>query len=312
MQNGIEKAKDKASLPSTKRKTTTKRKAPISKGKNSKKKGAIDTVYLPGIENEPSVKFKVSVFDAKPGQPISPSSDLGEMKAIRHPKSKRTYGDTVKIKPEKYGVIKEIYIKKGDVVTEGQPFALIEPFDEREFPQRFDEYVTVADSCSKLYLVEYPKNFESKYPEILRRAAKLMTAFYYDWNDDFWNRFASPRDKKFAITRYDVFCTAEPDPEPEHTWSSARSMFFGGDRAKGLQIWFEDDVLEFGALDSHYWMARYERRSLKDPFRHSNVLRWVFEMERAISKDSGLGDGRVTELYEIIELEDGIERLAVE
>jgi hypothetical protein len=84
-------------------------------------------------------------------------------------------------------------------------------------------------------------------------------------------------------------------------------MFFDGGKARGLQIWFEDETLMFGGLYEQYCNARYERKSAKDPFRHSNVLRWVFEMERAISAESDLGDRRVQELYSIIEIEKGIE-----
>lgn len=300
----MEKKSDKKAGPSTKRKATTKSQVPVSRKVSSKRKEKLYTVLLSGIENAPGVKYKVSVVDAKPGQPIAPHSDLGEMKVILKTKSKKAFGDTVIINSKEYGVIKEMYIEKGDTVKKGQSFALVEVFDKDEFPQRSDDYVTAMDSCTDLALVEYPNIFESEYPELLRRAAKLMTAFYLGWCDP----FVQPRPKTSAITDYDISCEAETtDPEPYETWTVSRSMFFGGGKTRGLQIWFEDEILMFGGLYEQYCNARYERKSSKDPFRHSNVLRWVFEMERAISEESYFGDRRVQELYRIIEIEKGIE-----
>jgi biotin carboxyl carrier protein len=295
----------KAVRPSTERKAATNSKLPTSKTRKKKRKERLHTLLLAGIEGEPGLKYEVSSIDAQPGQPVGRGSNLGYFSAIG---SKNFFRDSGPIYSEEYGVIKEIYLKVGDIVTAGQPFALIELFNEAEFPRRFDEYVTVADSCSELILVDYPLHFESKYPEILRRVAKLMTAFYYDWCEDCCDHFASPRDKKFAASGYYVSCCTECDePEPHETWSVSRLMYFGGDRAQGLENWFDDSVLVFSQLDINYGNARNDSISSKSEHRHSNVLRWVYEMERAISKDSTFGDSRITELYEIIELEEGVE-----
>jgi biotin carboxyl carrier protein len=130
----MEKKPEKETGHSAKRKATTKGQVPVSGKVSSKKKEKLYTVLLPGIKNVPGDNYKVSVVDAKVGQPIAPHSDLGEMKVILKPKSKRASVDTVIIKSKEYGMIKEIYLKKGDIVIKGQPFALVELFDKDEFP----------------------------------------------------------------------------------------------------------------------------------------------------------------------------------
>ncbi|MCP5131551.1 MAG: hypothetical protein H6985_18460 [Pseudomonadales bacterium] len=270
------------------------------------RKKRFDKVLVPEFSDAPRAKIKVILVDAKPGQPVGRNSELGEVKTQSRAKSVRFRYETVQA--EMFGVIKKIYLKKGDTVTAGQPFALVELFDEEEFGCRSDEYEAALDSNQDIRLVEYPSNLKAESPEILRRAAKLMIGFY---NEYYSNEVNSPIEEcvESSLQSYLLNETnyEHDDWFPEENWEVSRQMFFEGVNTNGIDVWFEDDQLRYDFLEQRFANARYEGASSTEVFRYSNLLRWVYDNERAISDDSDLGDQRVKEIYEIIELEKGVE-----
>lgn len=262
-------------------------------------------ILVPEFKGAPDTKIRVLLVDANPGQPVSEYSYLGAVKSLSR---SRSIVPEATIYAGKCGAIKEIYLEKGDTVSGGEPFALIELFDKSEFKHRSDEYEATLESNDDITLVKYPEILEGSSPEILRRAAKLMIGIYRYWYSD----EVSYPPEECVHSPFGVCLLTETNFEPDEffsdeSWDVSRLMSFGGENTSGIDVWFEDDHLRFDFLEERFANARYEGASSKEVFRYSNLLRWVFDNERAISEDSDLGDERVEEIYRVIELEKGVE-----
>lgn len=123
--------------------------------------------------------------------------------------------------------------------------------------------------------VEYPKDFKSDYPVVLRKAAKLAVALYYDFleneNENYDDVEWVPHSVEVSQSR-----VAEDDDGNEIPEKRLIMMTVGD---VSIELWFDNDE-----LDAELLIEEFTNDSLD--LNERNLTAWVEAVEEVISAKS--------------------------